>query len=237
MIFLISTSNNSGKKIIRKRLLAKIARRLIAVGLILCGVLFLIDIRIRPIVEKTAEYQSRNLAVHIINQAVFDEVSSELFQYQNLINLYYDENGSISSIETNMVNVNKLKTLVTQSINDDIKSISNHELSINIGTVSGIQMLYGKGFTFSFHVEPSGYVETSLVSSFEESGINQTLHRIVLHVETVVSTIIPGYSDEISVEADFVIAETVIVGNVPGNYTRVITGNEDLLSKINDYGG
>ncbi len=231
------TISTSERRSGTKRFFTKLARRSIAVSLIICGLFFLIDIRIRPVIEKTAEYQSRLLAVRIINSAVYNEISAENFQYDNLINLCYDDEGHISSIETNMVNVNKLKTMSAKIINDEIDNINEYDLNISLGTVSGIKMLYGKGPSIPFYAEPCGYVDTSLISSFEEAGINQTLHRIIMHIETVISAIIPGYTSEISIKTDFVIAETVIVGEVPNSYTHVITGNDDVISSINDYGG
>ena len=44
------------------------------------------------------------------------------------------------------------------------------------------------------------------------------------------------YSVETKVCGDFLIAETVIVGNVPESYTHVITEDKDIVDTINDFG-
>ena len=74
-----------------------------------------------------------------------------------------------------------------------------------------------------------------MLSVFSDAGINQTLHRIVLEVKTTVSAIIPGYTTSVEISGQFVIAETIIVGEVPDAYTHVISGNSDLIGNINDY--
>ena len=79
-------------------------------------------------------------------------------------------------------------------------------------------------------------METALISSFQSAGINQTLHRILVQIKVDISAIIPGYTASGTIDTQFVIAETVIVGNVPEAYTHVISGNDDVLGEINDYG-
>lgn len=213
----------------------RLGRKLIAVAMILLGLVFLVDLRIRPIIEKTTAYQSKILATSIINQAVYEEISSEDFDYASLVTVIYDDSKQVSSIESNMVNINRLKALITKNINDAIMSINQHELSFSSGTVTGLHMLYDKGPEIAFTVRPEGYVETALLSVFSDAGINQTLHRIVLEVRTTVSAIIPGYTTSVEINSQFVIAETIIVGNVPDAYTHVISGNSDLIGNINDY--
>lgn len=223
------------KKRNSNKFLRKLGLRLIAAALVLVGLVVLVDLRIRPIIEKTSSYQSRILATRIINQAVYDEVNSELFDYSKLVTVTFGNDGRVTSIESNMMNINKLKTLVTQNINEEIKGIEDHDLGISLGTISGIHLFYGKGPSIPFHVAPKGYVNTQLISEFSEAGINQTLHRILLEVSVDVSAIIPGYTTSVDVTTNFVVAETVIVGSIPDSYTHVITGDSDLIGRINDY--
>ena len=222
-----------GEKIRKKR---KIGIRLIGLALFLSGTLLLVDLRVRPIIEQTATYQSKILATRIINDAVYSQLEDESLDYENLVTVTYNYDNSISSIESNMVNINRIKAKITKSVNDELSCINEHDLSISLGTVSGFEMFYNQGPLIPIKVRPEGYVEATLISSFESAGINQTLHRIIVEIKTEISAIIPGYTSSATVETQFVMAETVIVGSVPDTYTHVITGNEDLISQINDYG-
>lgn len=209
----------------------KLGVKLIALAFVLIGALILIDLRIRPIIEKTSSYQSKILATRIINQAVYDEVHSELFDYTALIGTTLKPDGTISSLQTNMINVNKLKTLVTANVNEALQTMEEHKLSISMGTLSGIYFLYGKGPTIPVTVSPQGYVQTMLASEFASAGINQTVHRIVLEISVDISAIIPGYTTSVQVDTNFVVAETVVVGEIPDSYTYIITGNEELIDR------
>lgn len=214
----------------------KIGIKLIGLALFLSGIFLLVDIRIRPIIEQTAAYRSKVLATRIINDAICTQLEDEYFDYDNLVTITYNTDNTISSIESNMVNINRIKAKITKSVNNELSCIDEHDLSISLGTVSGFEMFYNQGPLIPVKVQPQGYVETTLISSFESAGINQTLHRIIVEIKTDISAIIPGYTSSTTVETQFVMAETVIVGSVPTTYTHVISGSEDLISQINDYG-
>lgn len=192
--------------------------------------------RVRPIIEKTTIYQSKVLATRIINDAVYNELAIEDFGYNELVTVVYNDNSVITSIESNMVNINRLKAKITKSVNDELEHLDSQDLSISLGTISGFSSFYNQGPLIPVTVRPEGYAETSLISAFESAGINQTLHRILVEINVDISAIIPGYTASAVVETQFIVAETVIVGSVPDSYTHVITGSEDLMGTINDYG-
>lgn len=223
----------SVQRINKKR---RIGIKLLAVIFIIAGISVLIDMRVRPIIEKTAAYQSKVLATRIINDTVYSELENGDYGYEDLVSVTYNSDNTVSAIESNMVSINKIKAKITKSVNDELAKIDQHDLSLALGTVSGFTSLYNQGPLIPVRVQPEGYVETALISAFQSAGINQTLHRILLTVNVDISAIIPGYTASATVETTFVIAETVIVGDVPGAYTHVISGSEDLLGIINDYG-
>lgn len=220
----------------KKRKRHKLGLRLIAAALVIIVIAVLVDVRVRPIIEKTTAYQSKILATRIINDAVYSELESGDFDYAKLVSVIYGENNSITAIESNMVNINKLKAKITKSVNDELADINSQDLSISLGTISGFSAFYNQGPLIPVTLRPEGYVETALISAFESAGINQTLHRILVEINVDISAIIPGYTSSASVRTQFVVAETVIVGSVPEGYTHVISGGEDLMGIINDYG-
>lgn len=221
------------RKTVKKR---RIGLKLLALGLILAGILLLIDIRVRPIIEKTAIYQSKILATRIINDAVYSELENGNYNYESLVTVVYNPDNSVSSIESNMITINAIKAKITKSVNDELAKLDSHDLSLSLGTISGFTSFYNQGPLIPVKVQPEGYVETALISSFDSAGINQTLHQILIGISVDISAIIPGYTSSATLETQFVLAETVIVGKVPNAYTHVISGSEDIMGEINDYG-
>lgn len=78
-----------------------------------------------------------------------------------------------------------------------------------------------------------GNVETDLVSEFSQAGINQTKHRIFLEVNCSVTILTPFDTIEQNIKNQVLIAEAVIVGDVPSTYYN-LNGikNDDLMELV-----
>lgn len=213
----------------------KLGIKLIAAGMVMTGLLVILDLSFRPVIETVNAYKCHELVNRLINDAVSAEIENENANYSNLVNLTANADGEIMSLESNVMNINKLKTRIVQRLEREIARLPEVDIQIPIGTLLGIQLLHGKGFGVGMTVEPVGFASASIISEFTEAGLNQTLHRIVIEINADVDAIIPGYSTRVPVKTTIVAAETVIVGRVPNAYTHVVA-SESLDGYLNDYG-
>lgn len=219
-----------------KRFLNLLGLKLIALTLIAAGLFFIADLSFRPIVETVNAYQCHAAVSKIINDAVLAEIERDGIDYSALVTLSTNNDGEVVSIESNVMNINRLKTEVADRVEREIERLEAVNIEIPIGTLLGVQLLHGKGFNVGMSVKPLGYATTSIISEFTEAGINQTLHRILIEISADVDAVIPGVSTRVPISTTIVAAETVIVGRVPDAYTHVITESEDLAGEINDFG-
>ena len=215
--------------------LKKLGMKLIAVGMVFTGLLVLMDLSFRPIIETVNAYECHEMMSSVINNAVLAELENEDADYSKLVNLTTNADGDVISLESNVMNINKLKTRIVQRLEREIERLSEIDIQIPIGTLLGIQLLHGKGFCVGMTVQPIGFATASIISEFSEAGLNQTLHRIVIEINADVDAIIPGFSTRVPVKTTIVAAETVIVGRVPNAYTHVVA-SEKLDGYLNDYG-
>ncbi len=213
----------------------KLGIKLIAAGMVMAGLLVILDLSFRPVIETVNAYKCHELVSRLINEAVSAEIENENADYSKLVNLTANAEGEIISLESNVMNINKLKTRIVQRLEREIARLPEVDIQIPIGTLLGIQLLHGKGFGVGMTVQPVGFASTSIISEFSEAGLNQTLHRIVIEIDADVDAIIPGYSTRVPVKTTIVAAETVIVGRVPNAYTHVVA-SESLDGYLNDYG-
>ena len=213
----------------------KLGMKLIAVGMVLTGLLVIMDLSFRPIIETVNAYECHEMVTRVINDAVLAELENEDADYSKLVNLTTNADGEVISLESNVMNINKLKTRIVQRLEREIERLSEIDIQIPIGTLLGIQLLHGKGFSVGMTVQPMGFATASIISEFSEAGLNQTLHRIVIEIKADVDAIIPGCSTRVPVKTTIVAAETVIVGRVPNAYTHVVA-SEKLDGYLNDYG-
>lgn len=216
--------------------LQKLGLKLIALALIMMGLLFLIDLSLRPVIETMNKLQCHEAVSSILNNAVLAELDREGTEYSQLVTLSTNDSGEVISIQSNVMSINRLKTEIAARVEREIERISAIDIDIPIGTLLGIQLLHGKGFDVGMSVEPLGAAKTAVISEFNEAGINQTLHRIIIQVDAEVDAVIPGFSTRVLVSTSIVAAETVIVGRVPEAYTHIITDASDIPGVINDYG-
>lgn len=219
-----------------RRVLRSIGFKLIAVSLILMGLCVILELSFRPVIETVSANECHLTVSEMINTAVSEELSREDISYTRLVQLSTNPDGEIISVESNVVNINKLKTGITQRLEAELRAMESADIGIPVGTLSGISLLHGRGFEVGMAIKPIGYPQTKIVSEFTEAGINQTRHRIIIEITVDADAVIPGFSSEVSVSTSIIAAETIIVGRVPDAFTHVVSGDNDLVGILQDYG-
>ena len=133
--------------------------------------------------------------------------------------------GGVAALVSNMAEFNRLQSSITQDILTHLGEMSDTDLTIPIGTLMGSALLAGRGPAFSVRMQSTGSCSARFANEFTQAGINQTTHRIILCVDVSVSILLPGFRTGTTVSNSFAVAETVIVGEVPGTYTYFDSGN------------
>ena len=87
---------------------------------------------------------------------------------------------------------------------------------------------------------PARAVYADYENTFSAAGINQTRHTVSVKITVSSGVYLPGYSAETTIETHIIIAETVIVGDVPDAFTKIdrLTDDvtEDEIDDIYDFG-
>ena len=220
--------NNSGVK----------RRRMAGFLLMLTGVLTVIGLlagRMHPLVKRLAESKAESVTLKIINDRVAELLANEDVSYESLVNIGYNAQGEITYIGADMVKLNGFKSRISSKIQESFDSYDFGTINVPLGTLMGGDYFIGRGPSFRFRVDMSCSVACSFTNVFDDAGINQTRHQILLEVTGTTFAIAPWCKTSSSVTTNFIIAETVIVGLVPEYYTRV-ERSEDAAQDINDYG-
>ncbi len=195
--------------------------RTVAVVLVVSIALLLLDARLRPAIRAVAVLQAKALAVATVNQTVTDVLTQNAPQYGDLVNLATDSAGNISSITTDIVKMNLLKSQLTLGIDEHIAQVQQRRLAVPLGSVLGLDVLSARGPKLSVNLSMTGETNAVFEHSFDSAGINQTRHRIMLFVESTVYVILPGNRSYETIKTNFCVAETIIVGAVPELMTRL----------------
>ncbi len=192
--------------------------------------------KISPMIESYATNQATNKVMKIINQSVYEEISENGLRYSNLVFLTYSENGVVTSLQTNMAELNALQSSITNRIITHLTDFKEQTVRLSLGTIIGGPIFSGRGPFIEIKLIPSNYITTRIENDFREAGINQTRHRIILEINMTVTTVLPGFKFSSKINTNIVLAETVIVGAVPEAFTNVSDPTKEIVGIIEDYG-
>lgn len=172
------------------------------------------------IIRDLAETQVRNSTSDLTNDAIAKQIASGNISYDRIVYFEKDLNGRITALKTNISEVNRLKTDILNIINDEILALDSSDIGIPIGSIFLPELFSGKGVVIPVHILAIRNADANFVSHFSEAGINQTLHQVMMEVGIDVSVLILGKTTSFSMQSEVVVAETVIVGEVPQTYLQ-----------------
>ncbi|HIT53165.1 MAG TPA: sporulation protein YunB [Candidatus Fimivicinus intestinavium] len=203
---------------------AKYLLRMLAVLLLALVLLFLLDSRLRPVVSSIAESQARNMVMKAVNDAVLEAVEQMGLGYGDLVSIHKGDDGRITSIEMNTASVNRLQAQIGNAIAQQIAGAKSYEISIPVGSLSGSELLLGRGPCLKLKMTLEASTVLQVRSQFTSAGVNQTLHQVMLDIQTHVLFITPDQYEPTEVQTSACVAQTVIVGEVPELYAGVSVG-------------
>lgn len=195
-------------------------RKLAGVLLAAAALFAAVDSQLRPVVETMAQYQCRVVSVIAINEAVMDELEKMGDVPHRLVHLEKNVDGTVSNVELDSVEMNRLKARLTEAVSNRLTGLENQDVAIPLGTLLGWQLLAGRGPDIHLQIVPASFVESEVVDTLESAGINQTQHRVCIRFTVEMSAILPGYSTSVDVTDEVCVAQTLIVGQVPEFYAQ-----------------
>jgi len=211
-----------------RRILRRAAALLVVLMIaVICGFFFL-RTKYRDVIRDLAETQVKNTTSDLTNDAIAKQIEDGVVQYDRIVYFEKDLDGRITALKTNIGEVNRLKTDILNIINDEILALDNSDIGIPLGSLFLPELLSGKGPAIPVHILSIRNSDANFVSHFTQAGINQTLHQVTMEVSIDVSVLVLGQTTSFTMESQVVVAETVIVGDVPNTFLQTggIYGSE-----------
>ena len=176
--------------------------------------------RYRDIIRELAETQVKNTTSDLTNDAIGKQIADGIIQYDRIVFFEKDLDGKITALKTNISEVNRLKTDILHIINDEILALDTSDLGIPLGSIFLPELLSGKGPVIPVHILSIRNSDAAFSSNFVQAGINQTLHQLIMLVSVDVAILVLGQTGSFTITSEVVVAETVIVGDVPNTYLQ-----------------
>ena len=198
----------------------KLLRLIVIVLFLLLVAFFMLRSKYRLVIEDLAQTQVKNTTSDLTNDAIAKQIASGDIRYDRIVFFEKDLDGRITALKTNMSEVNRLKTDILNIINDEILALDHSDIGIPLGSLFFPEILSGKGPAIPVNILSIRNSDATFVSHFSQAGINQTLHRLNMEVSIDVAVLVLGQTSSFTMNSEVVVAETVIVGDVPQTYLQ-----------------
>lgn len=206
---------------------------LIAVIIIMSVTYYLMQ----PIILKYAVSVAETIALNAANEAIVDVLNSNQVSYGDIVTLSQNDEGYVTSLEINVLQINNLKSKISSRMAKIIEEEERYELSIPLGSFFGNSYTNGRGPDIKFNMQITTTCFVDFSHEFKSAGINQVLHIVNVDIDVKGNFVIIGYNRGISASTGAIAAQTVIVGKTPDAFTSVIESPTDNTGGlINDYG-
>ena len=207
----------------RKRLKTFGIILLLCFGVLIAG-FFSLRSKYRLVIGDLAQTSVKNATSDLANDSVAQQIENGNIQYDRIVYFEKDINGRITALKTNIGEVNRLKTDILNIINGRILALDAADIGIPIGSLFLPEFFSGKGPAIPVHILAIRNSDATFSSNFIQAGINQTLHKLVMEVNVEAAVLVLGETSTFQVSSQIVVAETVIVGEVPNTFIQ--TGEE-----------
>lgn len=183
-----------------------------------------------PLISERAKMKANEVAQQAINKAVRCKLEELNFKSEDFTNITKKEDGTVSTVSLNSVNVNIFKAKVSEQILEEVNKFSRQDIVVSPFSFYGYTAFTGLKTTII--VVPIEILSCDIKSQLASAGINQTKHSIDIVINISVKILLPVGSEKMNVKATIPISQTIIVGSVPDTYTNVEGVGETMSDTI-----
>lgn len=198
--------------------------------LIILSIFGIVVKAVTPVFNRLCSDKAKSVATIITNEETTNAIKD--YKYSDFILIHKDDNGNILMLESNMKNINDVISNVANRIQKSINNTKEEDINISLGSFTGISILSGRGIKIPIRISTIGNVKTNVKSEFISKGINQTLHRLYLEIECEVSILTPFNTINEHIENQLIIAENIIVGEIPNTYYNLEGMTSDDVMEV-----
>lgn len=174
---------------------------------------------VTPTFNTLCSDKAKSLAIITTNEETTNAIKQ--YKYSDFVIIHKDEKGNVLMLESNMKNINNVTSDVAYKIQNSINNTKDEDITISLGSFTGISILSGRGIKVPIRISTIGNVKTNIKSEFISQGINQTLHRLYLEIECQINVLTPFNTITEEITNQLILAENVIVGEIPEAYYNI----------------
>lgn len=188
--------------------------------IILYGVYFLKS-TIEPNLEEISKIRARTLVNRMVTSSINEKFKEDQIDTNELLIVEKSGDGQVKMVQSNTQAMNLLITDISKKITKRYINSKEETMKVPIGSLLGSKVLSQTGPKVNVKISPLSVTKTDFKTEFESQGINQTKYKVYIIIESQVKVLAPFSSSTFSTKTTVLIAEAVILGEVPRSYVQV----------------
>lgn len=191
----------------------------------------------QPVILRFATSVAETVMLNCANQAIVNVLGGGNISYKDIVLLTENSEGYVTSLEIDVLQINNLKSKISNEMSRLISDEERYDISIPIGSFFGNTYTNGFGPDIKLNMQITTTCFVDFSHEFKAAGINQVLHIVNVDIDIKGSFVVIGYNKSVSASTTAIAAQTVIVGKTPDAFTNVVESPTDNTGGlINDYG-
>ena len=187
---------------------------------ILCLFLAAVAVFLKDLSSQIAVSDASDIVTVQINNAIADIMAEQDYSGDYFVSFEKSATGEVTAISSNMARINALSARILHQV---VGATENRTIKIGIpvGNLTGISLLMGRGPNIPVQIVVLTSSRVEFNNSIVTAGINQTKHQINLEVIVDIDILVPWGTENAQVVTEILIADTIVVGQVPDTYLNV----------------
>lgn len=152
-----------------------------------------------------------------INLAITQILQEEDYDADWFVKFEKNDAGEVTAISSNMTHINAMSAKLLDRV---VGLTEDRTLTVSIpaGNLTGLSLLMGRGPGIPVDIQALTSSHVEFRNNIVTAGINQTKHQISLLVIVDIDVLVPWGTESAQVCTELLIADTVVVGQVPETY-------------------
>lgn len=210
-------------------------RNIIVSVVVLCGLCSITifataKLLIEPNLENVAGMRAEAVVYRTINQALAAQFAGKIKEEEEdgeLFKIRKNEDGRIEMVQADSVAINILMSELSVKLQESFQNMNEEKYSVPAGALLGSKVLSQVGPDIDVRIIPMSISSMDFRTEFESQGINQTKYKIYIELECRIRVLAPFSSQMFNTSSTILVAEAVILGEVPDSYVEV--PEDDIL--------
>lgn len=176
---------------------------------------------LKKLSSQIAVSDASDIMIARVNSAIADVMASGNYDSDYFVSFEKSSSGDVTAISSNMARINTLSADILDRVVGAPSDTHSLTVKIPAGNLTGISILMGRGPAVPVQIIVLTSSRVEFNNSIVTAGINQTKHQISLEVIVDVDVLVPWGTESAQVTSEVLIADTVVVGQVPDTYLNV----------------